>query len=330
MGTLDDRFRIGQGGAYEFDKDTNISIDQSLRAAVRFRPIDVTLATTNTVEDAINLESLPVYTVNTVKNPSFEHATPATGWTADASTLATGSNQRTGTNSLSITGDNGAVGEGAYYVLDNDVGSTGNKPTIVIASFYAKRASSSGDTIRVEITDSAGTSLANGNTLTLTTSYQRTVAFYVIPLGTTFDDGRIYARTTTQHGTAVEIDDVQVEYRVGRSSATPFAWGDGGVDCHWVDPANPTTTESYRETPLQIIRGFSLEVTGGDLLIALDNEAKASFTVVETGATSTSVLIKSGSTWSTDQPINLTRNISIVNRVSGETPRIQGWVWGLV
>ena len=53
MGTLDDRFRIGQGGAYEFDKDTNISIDQSLRAAVRFRPIDVTLDTTHTVEDAI-------------------------------------------------------------------------------------------------------------------------------------------------------------------------------------------------------------------------------------------------------------------------------------
>ena len=329
MPGLDDRFRIIRGGAQAFEKDTNISIDQSLRASVRFRPIDVTLTTTNTVQDAINLESLPVYTVNTVKNPSFEHATPSTGWTADASTFATGSNQRSGTNSLQITPDNSAIGEGGYYSL-NDVGSTGNVPTIVIASVYGKRAAGSGDDFRIEITDSSGTSLANGNTVTLGTTYARSVAVYTVPMGTTFDSGRIYVRTATQHATAFEIDDVQVEYRIGAAGVSTFCWGEGGVDNHWVDPANPTTTESFRDAPLNIIRGFSLAVTGGDLLIALDNEAQQSFTVVETGAVSTSVLILSGASLTTDSPINIIRNISMVNRTGSDTPRLQGWVWGLV
>ena len=326
MGNLDDRFRIGKGGGFAFDDDIHISLDRSLHAAVAYRPVDITLTTTDTVQDAINLTALPVPTVNTVTNPSFEHGTPATGWTADGSSLGTGSNQRTGTNSLEITPDNSAAGEGAYYTIE-DAGSSGNEATVVIASLYAEDAGGSGDDVRIEITDSDGTSVANGNTITLTTSPQRSVAYYSIPLGTSISGYRIYARTVSQHATAIEIDDVQVEYRAD-GNVTPFCWGEGGQDNFWVGTANASA--SYRKSPLSIIRGFSLEVTGGDVMIALDQDAIQSFTAVETDAVTPSVFVANGGTWTTDIPINVIDKISFVNASGTDTPRLRGWVWGLV
>jgi hypothetical protein len=326
MSKLDDRFMIGRGGGFPFEDDIHISLDRSLHAAVAYRPVDVTLTTTDVVQDVLNLASLPTYTVNTVTNPSFEHGTPATGWTADASTLGTGSNQRSGTNSLSITPNNAAVGEGAYYVID-DAGSSGNEGTWVVASLYARRATGSGSDVRIEITNAAGVSVANGNTITLTTSPQRSVAYYLIPLGTSIASYRIYARTVTQHATAIEIDDVQVEYRTD-GQVTPFCWGEGGIDNKWIGTANASA--SARVTPISIVRGFSFKITGGDALIALDYDALQSFTAVETGATTTSVLILSTESWTTDMAINVTKKISFVNRTGTDTPRIQGWVWGLI
>ena len=58
-----------------------------LRVAERYQPVDVTLTTTNTVQDLVTLSPLKA-AVNWFTNPSFEADDISTAWTADGAAVS--------------------------------------------------------------------------------------------------------------------------------------------------------------------------------------------------------------------------------------------------
>jgi len=187
--------------AWELDPSTR----DSVHLWNKWMPADKTLATAQTAEDLFVVSS-DVPTVNLANNPSFETADPPTGYTASGSTpTRVTTNPRTGTYSLSIDPANAAVGEGVYWTSDV-LGSNQekNNSTKLIVSCYFRRASGSGDDARIEIRNSTGaTVLATGDTVTLSTSYQRSTASYDLNLATSAGGAayRVYLVTVTNHNT---------------------------------------------------------------------------------------------------------------------------------
>lgn len=272
--------------------------------------IDKTLAAAGTAENLFSVSSL-LPTVNMVTNPSFETGSPPTGFTASGSSLSkVGSNARTSTNCIQIDPDNSASAEGFYWASP----SVGGLNNYLVASIYLRRASGAGDDARIVIADSSGITLVNGNTVTLSTTYTRSVVSYALPVDSA--SYRIYVVSVTQHNTNILADDIQVEFRKD-GQATDFVDPlTPNVDSHWLDTANASM--SYRNRPLRKIRGWNLHFSH-DTYVSLDR----------TATSAAGIFILAGTTWSPDWPVEALSRMSFLNATGVETPRVRGVIWGV-
>ena len=112
---------LDTGFEYLFSEHELRTVRESVATPVKFAPVNKTLATTNTAEDLITLESNSPPAMNLVTNPSIETAgTPPSGFTAvgSAATRVT-TTPRTGTYSMQVNTDNSAAGEGAYFEVSD-------------------------------------------------------------------------------------------------------------------------------------------------------------------------------------------------------------------
>ena len=308
-------FNPANYSAWELDPSTR----DSSHIWTKWYPANKTLATAQTAEDLFTVSTDPP-TVNMATNPSFETADPPTGYTASGSTPArVTTNPRTGTYSLSIDPANSAAGEGVYWTSEV-LGSNQekNNGTRLIASCYFRRASGSGDDARIEIRDAAGTTvLATGETITLSTTYQRSTASYDLNLATSAGGAayRVYLVTVSQHNTTFLADSFQVE--LSKSDvATAYCDGAQGINYSWDGTAHAST--STRRIGLVAIRGFMLRASHA-CYVSFDQTASAT----------TGRYLPASVDWWNPHPINIMERISFVNVTSGETPQLYGDIWGV-
>lgn len=297
----------------------NWEVDPSTRTSVhvwtKWVPVDVTLATPGTAENLFQV-SPGEPTINLVTNPSFETGDPPTGYTAVGSTLARSATvANSGTYSLSITPDNAAVGEGGYWTTDDSFagGPDNSERLYLVASVYLQDNVDSGDDARIVITDADGTTLANGDTITLSSSWQRSTAFY--PLSTTGQQYRVYIVTVTQHGTVFYADDLQVEIRQSNTAST-YCDGAQGLNYFWDGTAHASM--SRRRRGLSTIRGYTLHNTR-NLYIAFDHTASSTLGEYK----------RAGTDFWGDHPLDVFDRISFINELAGEQPRLYGQIWGV-
>ena len=191
----------------------NWELDSSTKSSVhlytKYVPVDVTLTTAGTAQNIITIgttagagDANP--TVNLATNPSFETANPPTGYTATGSAIAQSAVQfRTGLNSIQVTPNNAAAGEGFYWTTPSQASSL-DKPRFITVSAYFRSAAGSANTCRIEIRSADGvTTHATGNAVALAANWtdpaQRSVArFQLTGTGVAY---RIYFVTATQFAT---------------------------------------------------------------------------------------------------------------------------------
>lgn len=282
----------------------------------KWYPINTTLATTNVAEDLFTVSHVTA-TVNMFTNPSFETGDPPTGMTASGATLAQDATYyKYGTKSLKITGDNAAIGEGAYWEIGEIPARISNKIPLSI-SCYFRDAAGSGKTVRVRLVATNTTPFAsgtvnylNGSTVTLTTGWQRSTLS--VELDTT-DTYTVYLVTAEKTNQAFYADGLQVE-----TLGTPsdYCDGDQNVYCSWDGTAHASV--SRRIKSIGSIRNMTLH-TDKDIYICYDG----------TATSSNGRLLEEDSTMWLDHPVYILKNISIINAVSGELPHVSGELWGV-
>lgn len=303
---------VDQAQAWE----ANSSTRTSLQPYTKYVPVDTTLAVAGTAEDLYNITNLDLPAINFAPNPGFETGSPPTGYTLVGSTLASDAGTvRTGAASLSITGAGLVLPEGAYMTTEEFAGpSAPPSRRHVIASAYFRDAAGGGDAVRIAIRDTSGTLLAAGNEITLSATFQRSVASYATnQTGAAY---RIYFETSTAaHATEFFVDDFMLEHKMASS---PAAYVDGslGVNYDWQGTAN--ASQSRRRKGVQVVRGWDLHFTL-DTYVAFD----------QTASSTTGVFCPAGTDWSTEFQMGFTKNISIINKNAGETPQVYGVLWGL-
>ena len=288
------------------------STRESTHLLTKCYPINTTLSSAGTAEDLFTVTPVPA-TVNIITNPSFETGNPPTGFTASDATLAQDATYyKYGVKSLKITPDNSAAGEGAYISLGS-IGAGLQTKVPIAVSCYFRRVTSSGSTARVSVVASSTTPFTssntiNGNTVTLSTAWQR--SSLSLQLDTT-DTYTVYLATATQHSTVFYADGFQVENRDG---ITDYCDGTQNFYCSWDGTAHASV--SRRVKSISSIRNLTL-YTDKDIYIAYDGTA-----------TTSGRKVLAGTTWWVDHPIHLTKNISFINSVTGETPTVTGEIWG--
>mgnify|MGYP001570683338 FL=1 len=277
-------------------------------------PVDVTLAVAGTAQNLIAISDEKP-TVNLVTNPSFETGDPPTGYTASGATLTRSSTvARSGTYSLSINPDNGAAGEGGYWTTETLARGDVDHPLIMVASVYLQDNVNSGNGARIVVADSSGVTLANGNSVVLSAAWQRSSAFYLMSAGATY---RIYISTVLQHNTTFYADNLQNELLF---QSTPTAYCDGatGLYNEWEDTAH--ASRSRRLQGLVSIRGYTLHNTR-DIYLAESRTASTT----DGG----SRFVRAGTDFWEDFPVDIQDNLSFVNAVAGENPRVFGVIRGV-
>ena len=296
---------------WEVDPSTR----QSTHLWTKHYPVNVTLSTAQTAQDLFTVsESFP--TVNMATNPSFETTDPPTGYTASGSAVArVTTNPRTGTYSMQVTPANSAVGEGFYWSTDTLASQReGANKIYLVASAYFRRASGSGQTVQIQIRSADGTTThASGDVITLSTTYQRSVAIFELPI--TPAAYRVYFVTTAQTSQVFLVDSFQVELQNG-GYVTDYCDGSLGVNYEWDGVAN--ASRSRRRGGLVAIRGFFLRSS---------HDAYVSFDV--TASATTGRYLTANTDWWNPHPIHFIRNISFVNVANNETPVIRGDIWGV-
>jgi hypothetical protein len=297
--------------------EDNPSTRQSSHLWTKWSPVDVTLAVAGTAENLFS-RNTEVPTVNIATNPSMETGTtPPTSYTAVGATVTKSATvANSGTNSMSIDPDNSVAGEGAYFITPSLSGHSPDPNQLfnLVASAYFQDNADSSNTVNIEIKDTTGvTTHASGTELTLTSSWQRTTAMFQLPnTGAIY---RIYFVTSTSASDPVfYVDDFQLE--LSKSSvASTYCDGAQGINYEWDGTAHAST--SRRRLGLVSIRGYKLYTTH-DCYVSLDN----------TASSTTGELVKAGTSFWTDFPIEA-NYISILNAVSGETPRVYGSIYGV-
>jgi len=297
------------------DWELNPSTRSSTHLYTKWAPVDVTLSTTNVAENLFTADlELPV--VNLVTNPSMETSDPPTGYTAVGATLARSATvANSGSNSMSIDPDNSAAGEGAYWETEVISGkSTDNNSQLTLnANVYLQDNTDTGRTARIEIRDVAGTTTyATGDEITLSSSWQRSHAFYPIPgNGVAY---RIYIVTSSSASDEVfYADDLMITLQKDNAART-YCDGDAGLNYEWVGTAH--ASRSVRRLGLVAVRAYTLYVSHG-AYIAFDH----------TASSTVGRLVRADSDiWQDKLHFN---SISFINSVSGETPRIYGEILGV-
>ena len=310
---------------YLFGEHETRTVRESVAKPVKFIPIDVTLSTTNTAQDLINLETQLHPALNLVTNPSIETAgTPPAGWTATGATVTrVTTTPRTGTYSMSVNTANSAANEGAYFQIDNV------PPGYYACSAYLRR--SAGGTARVRASSDGGSTFSTGNTVTMAGNWngRSTVLHQVTQDQTTI---RIYVTTVAQQNITFLVDDVQVEpaWNVVLGAASVRENPPAATVTSFVDPitdrfarflGTTDASESIREPSIGEIHHISLYSSHAAYL---DFDR----TVAIRTATPLGYYLGAG----IDYRINLDKivksKISFVNAAGTETPKVTGYVTG--
>lgn len=300
-----------QWEGWETDPSTRVSTS----LWTDWSPVDVTLTTPGTAQNLYSIAP-KIPTVNLITNPSMETGTPPTGYTLVGSTLAQSATvARTGTNSLRITPNNAAAGEGAYWATQAIGSSNPDKQLYLVASAYFNDNAGSGNGVRVIIADSTGATLATGNTVTLAANWTgRSTASFRIT-GTAGAVYRVYFVTVTQFGTVYYVDDAQIEL-LEQNTATDYCDGAQGIDYEWQGTAHASMSRRHRG--IVAVRGYNLSTTR-NCYISYDH----------TASSTTGRRVQAGTDFWNDHSINIKDRISIINELAGEQPRVFGEVLGV-
>lgn len=288
-----------------------LSTRQSVEAWEQFYPVNITLATPGTAEDIWTVDTTTHPTINLCTNPSFETGDPPTGFTLIGSTLSQSAVQALySTNSMLVNPDNAAANEGFYYTL------TGVKQgDEITASVYVYGAAAVGQ-VRIRLYGSTSASyLASGTSTTLATDW--TTRLSVTHKFTTAEASiLVYVTTVAQHNTNFYVDGFQVEYQ---PFITSYCDGAQGLLYSWDGTAHASI--SRRRPPMRAVRGYTFHVSR-DCYIAYGTDRAL------TSSSTVGRLVRAGTDWWVDHPVNIKKNISFINRYSGEQPQITGEIWG--
>tara|TARA_B100001750_G_scaffold246071_2_gene267337 strand:- start:1709 stop:2671 length:963 start_codon:yes stop_codon:yes gene_type:complete len=311
---------------YLFSEHEIRTVRESVAKPVKFIPIDVTLATTNTAQDLISLESIAPPTLNLVTNPSIETGgTPPAGWTASGATVTrVTTTPRSGSYSMSVVADNAAANEGAYFAVTNV------PPGWYACSAYLRR--TGGGTARVRASSDSGSTYSAGNSVTMANNWNgRSTVLHQV----TSDQNsiRIQVATDSTQNITFLVDDVQIEPAWGIVMGSHSGRATNPPAASISDFVDPTTdrfarflgttdaSESIREPSISEIHHVSI-YSSHDAYIDFDR------TVAIRTATPLGYYLAAG----IDYRINLDKiiksKISFVNAAGTDTPTIRGYVTG--
>ncbi|KKS18503.1 MAG: hypothetical protein UU74_C0006G0001, partial [Candidatus Woesebacteria bacterium GW2011_GWA1_41_7] len=127
---------------------------------------------------------------------------------------------------------------------------------------------------------------------------------------------RVYIVTATQHTTDFYVDGLQIELN---GSATTYCDGAQGLLYSW-DGASHASS-SRRRPPLRVFRGYTF-YTDRDIYIAYGSDRTL------TSSSTIGRLVRAGTDW-WKSGCNIRKNISFVNRYTGEAPTVFGEIWGI-
>lgn len=130
---------------------------------------------------------------------------------------------------------------------------------------------------------------------------------------------RLYMVTNTQIATVFYVDGIQAEIQ---DSVTDYCDGAQGHLHFWDGTAHASTSRRWRA--MSSIRGYRFHTTH-DIYFAEDRDADSS----GTNAEDKGEYIPADSDFGTNHPIYLDSNLSFVNAVTGESPRVYGSVRGV-
>lgn len=311
---------------YLFGEHEFRTVRESVAKPVKFIPINVTLSTTNTAQDLINLETQLHPALNLVTNPSIETAgTPPAGWTNSGGTATrVTTTPRSGTYSMQIVAANSASNEGAYFEVSNV------PEGWYACSAYLRR--DGGGTVRVRASSNSGSSYSAGNSVTMGDNWNgRSTVLHQVTAGQ--NSIRIQVATDSQQNITYLVDDVQIEpawnivmgAASARTSSPPMA-----ATTDFVDPTTDRfarflgtvdASESVREPSIGEIHHISLYASHATYL-------EFDRTVAIRTATPLGYYLAAG----IDYRINLDKivksKISFVNAAGTETPQVIGYVTG--
>ena len=302
------------------------SVRESVAMLVKTIPVDITLTTSGTAQDLINIEAGAAPAENLITNPSMETGAPPTGWTAVGSALAqVGSGivaPRTGSFSLQVDTDGVAAGEGAFFNV------VSLPPGWYTLSAYVRRAA--GGTVRIRASSDAGVTFMDGPVVTMDDTWQRT-SVKVRIMNAATSALRLYVMTDVLQNITFFVEDAQMEPAweivLGmasskddnpiQSSLTAFVDPASERYSRWLGTANASI--SVREPTIWEINEIHLEAVNANTYIDFDRAAQ------RTGG-AIGILMRAGDTINGRKVIK--NNISFINEVVGQLPRLRGWVLG--
>ena len=272
---------IDRGFEYRFSEHEFRTVRESVGTLSKFIPINVTLASANTAEDLINLESPLLPALNLVSNPSMEVGTPPTGWTASGSTMTRQTTTpRTGTYSMRCVAANAAAYEGAYYSV------TGLPRGFYSCSAYVRR--SGGGTVIGRATSDGGTTFSDSPVITMANDWTGRVA---VNHKITTDNATLsfYVVTNTTQNVTFLVDDAQIEpswaYVMGMAGGTSDPNPPEALVTTFVDPnierfsrwmGTTDASVSVREPAMTEIHDIYLYSLTNDALIDFNRTAQRS------------------------------------------------------
>ena len=305
------------------DEWASWEIDPSTRTSThpftKYYPFKVTLSSADTAEDLFTVARGDA-AVNLVTNPRVE-AADVTQFVATGSTRSRSTSQQdTGAASLLVNPDNAASGEGIYTEVS--VGGGNGQQPVVLTGQATVRGAAGTNAVQIIITDSDDTTVATGNTVNLSTSFQQLQVKYEIPPLTAANKLRIKIITTTQHTTDFYIDKFHNEIRNGGGYST-YTDGSQGRNFSWFGTADASM--SRKRVDSVVIRGIRLH-TSHDIWLAFDCTASSS-TGIWVGDPAAG--LPNSGFFETTFPVDFRKNVSFVNGTGSETPVVYGVVWGI-
>ena len=317
---------IDRGFEYRFSEHEWRTVRESVGTLSKFIPINKILASANTAEDLISVESFDPPAMNLVTNPSMEVGTPPTGWTASGSTMTRQTTTpRTGTYSMRCVAANAAAYEGAYYSMTN------LPRGWYSCSAYVRR--SGGGTVIGRATSDGGTTFSDSPVITMGNNWTGRV---VVNHHITTDNATLsfYVVTNTTQDITFLVDDAQVEpswaYVMGMaggtsdpnpptSQATTFVDPDLDRSSRWVGTADASV--SIREPSMSEIHDIYLYSLTNDAVIDFNRTAQRSGAAV-------GYVLKAGIANAINLRHLVKNNISFINLTTDETCNVIGYVRG--
>jgi len=293
---------------WEVDSSTR----QSVHPYTKYSPFRS--ATSTTAANLLSIDRGEI-AVNLVTNPRME--VNASGYTVVGSAISRDTGQQaTGAASLLTNPANSAAGEGFYWespIMGFDI-----HPQHLTAQCEVRGASASGS-VKIQITDAAGTELATSANTNLTTSFAQITASYTIPGSTAAAAYRVYIVSAAQHNINWYTDKIMFEVREDTNAVSTYVDGALGLQYEWSATADAST--SRKRPAMSVIRGIQIK-----------NESGTSAEIVyvsfdTTASSSTGIPVLAGATYESNFPVDFRTNVSIIS-ASG-TPTVSGVIWGV-